>query len=411
MTTPKWKELAKTNPYFCILPFTHSYITTVGAAGLCCVADWSDPIEENVMGKDISEIWEGEKYQEIRRKMINGEYVSQCSTCYDQDNRGGGSDRETHNTHWATQDGWDIDIVKGNTLGTPLWADLRPGRLCNYGCRMCWGAISSTIAKEQQEYPDLELITGEPYMDIKEWIDDENIFDNVTKWIPNLQTLKLAGGEPFFMPGVLKLIKWCVDTGNTHLHLDITTNGSRTQGKVTRWLEEFRAVDIQFSMCGIGYPNDYIRFGADWIRMDKAYKKYLNNPKIKVHILSTVQAYNAFDITNIMQYWLDNGAQGNMILNMVNHPPDLSIDILPMEDRLQLANDIESLSMKFSERLRKQGRIEHLVSRLREEFDPEAIQKLRTHWAIRTRKYDQIRDNDISRVHPKLEEYCKEWLP
>ena len=404
-------RLAKTNPYFCILPFTHSFVNTDSSCRLCCISHGT-PVEKNVIGKDMSEIWQSETYQEIRRKMINGEPVSQCNICYDIETRGGGSDRETHNKEWAEKPvEWDIDIVKGNTLGTPLWADMRPGRLCNYACRMCWGATSSTVAKEHLKYPDLQLITNDPYMEIKEWIDDENIFDNITKWIPNLHTLKLAGGEPFFMPGVLKLIKWCVDTGNTHLRLDITTNGSRTQGKVTRWLEEFRAVSIQFSMCGIGYTNDYIRHGADWVKMDKAYKKYLNNPKIKVHILSTVQVYNAFDITNIIQYWLDNGAQGNLILNTVDGPADLRIDILPMEDRLQIANDIESLGTSFSKKLHKSGigRIEHVVARLREEFEPEAIQKLRTRWAIRTRKFDQIRNNDISRVHPKLEEYCKEW--
>ena len=66
------------------------------------------------------------------------------------------------------------------------------------------------------------------------------------------------------MPGVIKLLNWCVDTNNTHLHLDITTNGTRTEGKVLKLLKKFNSVSIQLSMDGIGITNDYIRHKGDW---------------------------------------------------------------------------------------------------------------------------------------------------
>ena len=62
----------------------------------------------------------------------------------------------------------------------------------------------------------------------------------------------------------------CVESGNTHLMLDIDINGSRLKSKTINPLSKFRQVDLQFSMCGIGYANDYIRYGANWNELDKA---------------------------------------------------------------------------------------------------------------------------------------------
>ena len=96
------------------------------------------------------------------------------------------------------------------------------------------------------------------------------------------------------MPGVLKLLRYLVDNDLTDIHLDITTNGTRLQGKTFRLLEQFRNVDIQFSMCGTDYTNDYIRTGAEWHQLTDAFHTYTQMPNTRVHIMATVQLYNIF---------------------------------------------------------------------------------------------------------------------
>jgi sulfatase maturation enzyme AslB (radical SAM superfamily) len=405
------QQQVKNNPAFCIMPFNHSYVTTTGNANLCCVADWGNPVEENVVGKDLNEIFRGEAYRSIRQNMLAGKKEPRCYICYNQDAQGGGSDRQSQNKRFLREYGpqWVPDV----NVQYPDWSDLRPGRMCNFGCRMCWGAVSTTIDAENRAYPETREISWDKPVDVDEWIDDPTCFESIKAQVEHIRVLKLAGGEPLFMQGVIKLLSWLVESGiSERLHLDITTNGSRTQGKVLKLLENFAGVDIQFSMCGIGYTNDYIRYGADWDQLDRAYRAYTHNDNIRTHLLSTAQFYNIFDLANIIEYWHQHGnKECNLIFNVVNFPEDQQFDILPKADRLRVADQLESHMHKYlPKHLWDVSRVEHIVTRLRQDFDPETIHLQRQRMAKRTQLYDRIRGQDIRKVHPRIAELCEQWL-
>tara|TARA_B100001094_G_scaffold254327_1_gene253041 strand:- start:774 stop:2036 length:1263 start_codon:yes stop_codon:yes gene_type:complete len=405
------RKQVKDNPAFCIMPFNHNYVTTTGSANLCCIADWGNPIEENVAGKNLLDIFRGEEYKRIRTNMLKGIKEKRCYICYAQDkDGGGGSDRVSQNERFLRDlgDDFELDI----DVQFPSWSDLRPGRMCNFGCRMCWGAVSTTIDEENRAHPETQDITWDKPVDVDEWLDDPIAFESVKESVKNMNVLKLAGGEPLFMPGVIKLLKWCVESDNTHVALDITTNGSRTKGKVIKMLSKFDKVFIQFSMCGIGYTNDYIRYGADWNELDAAYKQYNEADNIGLNLLATAQIYNIFDLVNIIKYWHENGAQNNLIFNVVNYPEDQRFDLLPKDMRLKIANELEEAMHKYVPVwLHSVSRLDHIISKLRLDFDPEDIAKNRIRLAKRTQMYDRIRNQNIGLVHSELERLCLEWLP
>lgn len=407
------------NPAFCAMPFTHQYVSTNGFVNLCCLGDYNNNIVDNVKGKDLQDIWTGKDMQEVRKNMLEGNFESRCETCYKQDREGGGSDRESQNTNLIDSnrenpDPIHIDIEKGNTTGYPVWSDLRPGRLCNFGCRMCFGSISSTIAKEQLAHPETQDIMFEEWTDVDEWIEDPVCFESIKKQIPHLRIIKIAGGEPLFMPGVYTLLKWCVESGNTHLVLDITTNGSRIKSKVTPLLPKFKQVELHFSMCGIGYANDYIRYGANWNELDKAYKHYLSIPKINVHFLATAQVYNAWELPKLLDYWIEHGKRGNFVFNPVNGPIDLILDIIPYEYRIEIAQDLEKRLPLLTDKQIRISRLMHIISRLTTPYDDlETIERhkgYRNHFVKRTLTYDRIRNQDVTKIHPKFTEIWKQWL-
>ena len=407
-----WQQQVKDNKHFCVLPFTHMHLSTDNAAKLCCVADWRESLFEDLTDKTFEEIWNSPAYQKIRQDMIDGKPIKACHMCYALDEKGGGSDRWAHNNYFKepTHD-WDISVETGNTTEKPLWLDLRPGRFCNLGCRMCFVAVSSTFADEHKKHPELEEVTGESWFELQEWINNPTMYESLQALIPHIKTIKLAGGEPLFMPGVIKFLKWCVDSGNTHLHLDITTNGTRGKGKVINWLEKFDSVDIQYSIDGIGYTNDYIRHPSEWNTIETNYHMYRNISSVStVNILSTVQAYNVFDLPNIIDFWKEHEEHSNNILvfNHVNWPEDMSIDIIPHDDRMKIADQIEQRVETLPEYRKTQCRMDATVFRLRSKFYN--LDERRLNWAKRTVKYDQIRNQDIGLVHPKLAEYRDQWL-
>ena len=395
-----WQQQIKENPNFCILPFIHRFVGTTGESHLCCVAEY--PPEAWRESSDLNALWTDENYQSVRRAMLDGQRVAACRRCWDADDRGGGSDRQTHNTWFKAPDGFELDIVQGNNLGKPLFLDLRPGNFCNLACRMCFTRVSSGVNDLHKDHPELEEVTGESYWhEVNDWLDDPDRFETVKSWIPTTRTLKLAGGEPLFMPGVIRLLRWCVESGNTHLHLDITTNGTRTKGKVLSWLEKFNSVDIQLSIDGIGKVNDYIRTGSSWDTVDLAYQTYLNMP-VRVNILTTVQLYNAYDILNVVDYWFAHGAQGNLILNFVDWPRDMQVDLLPQEDREFIARRLESKINALDPQQRTQFRMDATLHRLRNPVvSGEELDRLRKHWAMRTVMLDRINQQDVSMLGPR----------
>ena len=386
---------------FCVLPFVHQYVATNGAVNLCCVADWDNPVSEHV--SDLTTHWTSEKMQKIRQTMLDNKKESRCTLCY---NQGDSSDRVVHNKIWLNNfPNIEIDVVNGNNLEVPVYLDLRPGRLCNLKCRMCFSDVSSAIAEELEDNPELaELIDDNP-RDIKDWLDNPVSFESVKKLIPHTHTLKLAGGEPLFMPGVLKLLRWMIESDNTHVFLDITTNGTRLQGKTYKLLEHFKK-DIQFSMCGIGYTNDYIRSGADWNTLSEAYKKYRDMPNTEIHIMSTVQLYNLWNIEKIIKFWQENKSKnGKLIFNLVNYPDDLSIDLAEKDDRQERADTL----VKYNNLLGNESRIDHIIERLTTVDDSDYTDILRKRWVQRTEALDSIRNESILNVHPRLGEYYKKW--
>lgn len=408
---PEWKRQIRDNKYFCILPFNHMYVGTDSRVNACCVANFNVPLEKDLTGKTFEDIWTSKNYVDFRKDMLAGKRVERCENCYKIDEAGGGSDRQTHNSFFKSpRDDWDISIYTGNTDGTPTWVDVRPGRFCNLGCRMCFVGVSSTVADEHKAHPELVDVTGETWYPLEDWIENETMYASLQRMIPKLKSIKIAGGESLFMPGIIKLVRWCVESGNTHLRLDITTNGTCNKGKILTWMEKFKRIDFQFSIDGIGAVNDYIRWPSQWDTIDTTYKLYCNMDAVEtVNMLATVQAYNAFDLVNVIKYWKDRGSRDILVFNFVNWPRELSIDILPLEDRIIIADLIEAEVSELAEAQRQQCRIDALLVKLRKENTSDDLDDLRTRWADRTIKYDSIRNQSISDVHPKLAQYVEEW--
>lgn len=403
-----WRRQIDENQNFCLMPFTHLYRGTQGDVNLCCIA--KDPPKNwyNNNMTDFSDVWKDGHYQKIRKMFINGIRSNHCQQCWDIDDNGGGSDREMYNDiiQYHMPGNFEISIENGNNLEVPFFLDLRPGNFCNFACRMCFVGVSSKINDYHKKFPELETVTGEKWQNIGNWIDDHENFEYIKKIMPHVTLLKLAGGEPLFMPGVIKLLRWCIENDHVNICLDITTNGSRIQGKILQWLKEFREVNIHMSIDGIGATQEYIREGSVWNDIDNAYQKYIDMG-IKTHILVAVQMYNAYILRDIVQYWKSHGAMGGICFNFVEFPVEYKIDLLPDNDRMIIANDIRNEFGEFNDEQRIRYRVESLIQRLQ---TPQNISsKLKNNFIKRTELMDKIYGKDINMLHSRIGEILHDW--
>mgnify|MGYP004154459645 FL=1 len=97
------------------------------------------------------------------------------------------------------------------------------------------------------------------------------------------------------------------------------------------------------------------------------------------------------------------------MFNPVNGPIDLMIDLIPFSYKIEIAEELKSrLHLLTDEQLRI-SRLPHVIARLElpDPVDLETIEKYknwRTHFVRRTITYDRIRNQDVTKIHPKLTE-------
>tara|TARA_B100001971_G_scaffold201658_1_gene214653 strand:- start:1395 stop:2711 length:1317 start_codon:yes stop_codon:yes gene_type:complete len=431
-------EDQKDNPAFCILPFIHTHVGPEGKVHLCCMAEWNNPIAMNVKGAGgLKELWSGERYQDARRRMLNGEKIPVCRKCWRADATGGGSDRATFNKGYGDivkmkYPDMTLDIEKGNSLGTPIIADLRPGNFCNLKCRMCYPGSSSVIGDDCIEHPieintpfygiNVETFGTKQTWEDYDWIEDKDTYSEVEDLLPNLRILKIVGGEPLFMPHVIKLLKHCVDTGiSKKIILDLTTNGTRRRGKVFNMLTQFRELILNVSIDGTGPAHDYIRFPSTIKEVAQNFEDYTKELihhgrqyRAQTNILMTVQLYNIFEIANIIDYWkktqIEEFAYDQILtFNMVEHPDCFDARLLPFEYKMQVKKDIEDVCNKWNvsefdmERTRINNILHDLSLPANDNID------LQKKFVERTRTYDRIRNQNIAEVDDRLKIIFDEW--
>ena len=83
---------------FCIIPWIHLNINPTGRVLQCCITDNSHEIG-NIRDKTLAEIWNDEKMRRLRLDLINGRKPESCYKCYEQEENGIRSFRNSARQH------------------------------------------------------------------------------------------------------------------------------------------------------------------------------------------------------------------------------------------------------------------------------------------------------------------------
>ncbi len=135
--------MKKENNTYCRVPFDSVTVSPTGRMQLCCEAQWTGGTEITKL-KDVESIdqwFNGDYLTGVRKKMLNGERVSECETCYKNESTHGSSTRTWHNSKYFEQH----DDVQEQSIKK---VDLKLGNKCNLKCKMCFPYASSELWKE-----------------------------------------------------------------------------------------------------------------------------------------------------------------------------------------------------------------------------------------------------------------------
>ena len=351
---------------FCILPWIHAATYTDGTALLCCVAK-SHPNKSDLNESTIKEVWNGKMFRDARLKMLRGEEVDNCHSCYAEEAVGIHSHRLVENYVWYKKLGREyLDGLVGGTKqdgSVPhdlITLDFRLGNICNLQCVMCrpidsskWVKHAKILAEEltsDAKY-DWQGKTAD-YVESKfEWYKDPEFLEDFYNNAANIQHMIFGGGEPLYIKEHKEIIKQLVERGySKNIELRYHTNGTIWDQEVADLWASFKRVEVMISLDGLGPVNDYIRYPADWATIEKNLQLYDNshaviNPKI----LCTVQALNINNLPEFADWLLSQNykkvgkTQGSIFHpGILHYPMYLSAKVLPEDAKAKISHKLNS---------------------------------------------------------------------
>jgi len=185
----------KESKVFCMAPWVHINNIPNGDILPCCIG--LDGPMGNLYSENIEDIWNGQKYKDFRKDLMNDIPSKQCERCYKEESWGNAHPlRKTFNHHF--QDQYE-DLVENSTnddghlnkMNLLRW-DFRFSNLCNLACTSCSPSYSSTwvpIAKKLN--PNYQ----EPQFNNSK-INRDKFINTIKTQADVVKEIYFAGGEP-----------------------------------------------------------------------------------------------------------------------------------------------------------------------------------------------------------------------
>ena len=384
-------------------PFVHMYVHSNESERVCCMTTEEGGIRLNEE-LDLTKRWNSEHLKNIRRQFLTNREPDICTKCFSNERAGGISDRMRFNDMYVGE--INPDVVTGNQYGSPIDLDIRPGNLCNLGCRMCGPISSSTIQKETQKNPLMHDIMGKGDIVTTDVLKNANNLEFLLRNADKGKRIKFLGGEPTIMPEVDEFLNILMERNMVDVPLHFTTNCTNGNKRFIDKISKFNKVSFNYSVDGIGKVVEYIRYPVKFNSINTNIQTYA---AIAVHgeISFTLQAYNFFNLVDTIKW--SSALDISLRPEILMQPDPLSYKSIPLKIRrkriplmIKMIEDIP-LSGSIS---RTQVKLKALpvLERIYEDNEEYSLHDIARH----TKIIDTVRKQHIKDYVPEVWDFIKE---
>ncbi len=246
----------------------------------------------------IKECWFGNKAEELRNALSNNDYSKGCFICMYLSNINDNISYSSSYKRYDEKVNFNFtnkikNLIKyKSSIGYPKELSFTISNTCNLECTMCDGYFSSSIRSNIEKLPKFE----NPY--------DENFFEELKEFIPELETAKFGGGEPFLSDQNYKIWDMIYELNPT-ISLEVTTNGTILTNRVKTYLEKLN-FNLFVSIDSIEKDNyEKIRKNASFENVMKNldyFIDYTNNRKTNLFINCCPMQQNWDEIPNFVEF-------------------------------------------------------------------------------------------------------------
>lgn len=319
-----------------------------GRAMPCCIADSDQPFGD-LKTNTIEEVWNSEKYKELRKAMLQGKQLDACKRCYELEASTWIWTLRKNSNEWFGDKHFDL-VEKTNEDGSidemrMAYMDVRFSNICNMKCRSCGPELSSLHAQEHGElYGKHEIANilnnnGSTVVNIAK---KNNYWENLQKYLPDVEEVYWAGGEPLITNEHYKILDRWIESGKTDVRLRYTTNFSNMRYKsksIYSYWEQFEDVQVSASLDANGNRAEFMRHGTDWQQIEQNRVEMLERvPHVHFEITPTISLYNVWNFPDFHIDWVERGLVDidKCRLNVLTGPDFMRIDYIPEEYKREL---------------------------------------------------------------------------
>jgi radical SAM protein with 4Fe4S-binding SPASM domain len=391
---------------FCMIPWIHMHGFPDGRAYPCCLAEMDHPVG-NLREQTMREVWNDDAYKTMRKNMLAEQSCKECTKCYEQEDHGLFSMRNSTNKNFGHLIGLVDDTKEDGTYDDfkLRYYDIRFSNICNFACRTCGSIFSSSWHRDEvaagwnPKHP-VFMYAGK---------DKDDMWNQMQEHIPHLEQIYFAGGEPLIMEEHYKVLRELVDREMFHVRLIYNTNFSEMKFKgqdVMELWKLFDCVSVGASLDASYARGEYIRKGQDWKQTVENRERMLKVcPNVDFYVASTVSMMNVLHLPDFHREWVDMGLIRPMDwnINMLQHPLRHRVDVLPfglkhrakqkIEEHLEWLEPLDTLTRASSG---YKGIINFMMQNDGTSLLPELF---KTNNLI-----DRVRKEDFFAVFPELEE-------
>lgn len=329
---PKKKyNLFKENKNFCAVPWNGFEVYPTGQIKTCSMGQTN---LGNLHHQKIGEILDSDEIKRIKQNMLDNKPDPNCVLChhrYTEDN-----DftylRDHYNKLLVKQEVNYLDTseFKLNTI------DLHWSNICNLRCVMCNGEQSSLIAKD--EGFDMQPINNETIEEITDMVIDNQY---------NIQELYLSGGEPFYIPHNVKLLK---RLSNKNIFMRINSNMQWL--KTNAFLKElvnYNNVQLTMSADAMGDKFEYIRNGSKWQLFSENVEYIRQKTNFDLRLNTIFSVINADAICDLIDYFYFEQQIKDITINLLYDPKELDPRNYPVTRKDKIVNRLSELRARIGE--------------------------------------------------------------
>ncbi len=392
------------NKTFCILPWIHAYIEPSGNVLPCCTTDGKIPfgsVKENSL-KDVVSNSEG--YKQMRLNMINGVKSPSCKFCYKTEKTQNWSFRTYANEKFIHH----LDEVLENTNDDGslkdfkmYYYDIRFSNICNFKCRTCGSAFSSSWGAENRIYnKDFPIVI---HADDNKGVLLKEVLD---EHIDNVEIAYFAGGEPLITEEHYIVLEELIRRGKTNIILRYNSNLSNFKFKnndlIGLW-KQFKKIELSASIDNFGERAEYIRHGTDWGVIETNLNQITQYDFIDYQFNTVMSVFNFLTLSEFYSYMKVKGF----------YRPKDNISLFPCMDPAYFSSQI------MPENLKKLGvvKLQHLIYKLKLEhyYSIQSLQNAisfataentwdqwKTEFQSQINRVDEIRGEDFVKTFPEL---------